>query len=118
MSDKKKRTPAPSGEGADVNADNEGLQDPKPKRSVRVKPMDKGKAEEGMRAEYSISITSSRVNLLDPDNYYVKDVIDQLRYARIIPEDDPQTVEIEITPQKVTGYKKEETIIEIRRNAG
>ena len=118
MSDKKKRPPAPSGEGADYNADAKGLQGSEPKRSVRVKPLGQSESKEGVRAEYSIGIRSSRVNLLDPDNYYVKDIVDQLRYARLIPEDDPQTVEIEITPQKVTGYKKEETIIEIRRNAG
>lgn len=69
-----------------------------------------------MRAEYTVSIRSRRVNLLDPDNLYVKDIIDQLRYARLIPEDTPEVIEIEITQEKVSSYKQEETIITLRRN--
>lgn len=114
--DEKERAKSSDGQGTINFPDYDGLSGSKPKRSVRVKPMGKGEGEEGMRAEYSICITSCRVNLLDPDNYYIKDLIDQLRYAGVIPEDDPQTVEIEIIPKKVSGYKQEKTIIEVRRN--
>ena len=116
MSDKKKRTRASTEQGRDTDADNEGLPSPQSKRGVRVKSLGKGQGEEGMRAEYTISIRSRRVRLLDPDNLYVKDVVDQLRYARLIPEDTPEVVEIDITQEKVSGYKQEETIIKITRN--
>jgi len=116
VNDQAKGTRPPSGDGRQAHLDIEGLPSAKPKRGVRVKSMGKGQSEEGMRAEYTISIRSRRVRLLDPDNLYVKDVIDQLRYAGVIPEDTPEVVEIDITQEKVSGYKQEETIIEIKRN--
>ena len=78
--------------------------------------MGKGQSEEGMRAEYLVSIRSRRVNLLDPDNLYIKDIVDQIRYAGLIPEDTPEVIEIEITQEKVSKYKEEETIITLKRN--
>ena len=69
-----------------------------------------------MRAEYLVSIRSRRVNLLDPDNLYIKDIVDQIRYAGLIPEDTPEVIEIEITQEKVSKYKEEETIITLKRN--
>ena len=116
MSDKEKGATPPSECGRQAHFDVEGLQSPQPKRGVRVKSVGKGKGEEGVRAEYTISIRSRRVNLLDPDNLYVKDVIDQIRYAGLIPEDTPEVIEIDITQEKVSGYKQEETIITVVRN--
>jgi len=116
VNDKEEGTKPSARQRSSAYPDAKGLQSPKPQRSVRVKPLGKDEGEEGMRAEYSICIESTRVNLLDPDNYYIKDLIDQLRYARIIPEDDPQTVEIEIIPKKVAGYKQEETKVKVKRN--
>ena len=106
---------SPSGGGKD-RVSNEGLPSSHAKRGVRVKSVGKGESEEGMWAEYSICIRSLRVNLLDPDNLYVKDLIDQVRYACLIPEDTPEVVEIDITQKKVATYKEEETKIIIRRN--
>tara|TARA_R110000824_G_scaffold75947_11_gene192613 strand:- start:3447 stop:3812 length:366 start_codon:yes stop_codon:yes gene_type:complete len=104
-------------QGGQAGFEFEGLSSAKSKRGVRVKSVGKGQSEEGMWAEYIVSIRSRRVNLLDPDNLYVKDIIDQLRYARLIPEDTPEVIEIEITQEKVSKYKEEETIITlIRRN--
>lgn len=116
MNDKEKGTKPSHRHRASVDNNNERLSSPKFKRGVRVKSVGKGQSEEGMRAEYTISIRSRRVNLLDPDNLYVKDVIDQVRYAGIIPEDTPEVIEIDITQEKVSHYKQEETIIEIKRN--
>lgn len=106
---------SPSGGGTD-RVSNERLPSSHAKRGVRVKSVGKGESEEGMWAEYSICIRSLRVNLLDPDNLYVKDLIDQVRYADLIPEDTPEVVEIDITQKKVATYKEEETKIIIRRN--
>lgn len=106
---------SPSGGRSDRD-NNEGLPSSFAKRGVRVKSVGKGESEEGMWAEYSIRIRSLRVRLLDPDNLYVKDLIDQIRYARLIPEDTPQVVEIDITQKKVSSYKEEKTQIKIIRN--
>ena len=95
--------------------DHKGLPSTKPKCGIRVKSVGKGQGEEGMRAEYLVSIRSRRVNLLDPDNLYVKDIVDQIRYAGLIPEDTPEVIEIEITQEKVAKYKEEETVITIMR---
>jgi hypothetical protein len=102
-------------QGGQAGFDFEDLPSSQSKRGVRVKSVGKGQGEEGMRAEYVVSIRSRRVRLLDPDNLYVKDIIDQLRYARLIPEDTPEVVEIEITQEKVSSYKEEETIITLTR---
>jgi hypothetical protein len=104
-------------EGGQSGFDFEGLPSAKSKCGVRVKSVGEGQSEEGMRAEYLVGIRSCRVNLLDPDNLYVKDVIDQLRYAGLIPEDTPEVIEIEITQEKVSKYKEEETIITIHRRS-
>jgi hypothetical protein len=106
-------------EGGQSGFEFEGLPSAKSKCGIRVKSVGKGQGEEGMRAEYLVSVRSRRVNLLDPDNLYVKDIVDQIRYAELIPEDTPQVIEIEITQEKVSKYKEEETIITIhRRNNG
>lgn len=97
-------------------SDPKGLPSAKPKCGVRVKSVGKGQGEEGMRPEYLVGIRSRRVNLLDPDNLYVKDIVDQIRYAGLIPEDTPEVIEIEITQEKVSKYKEEETIITLKRN--
>ena len=102
--------------GGQSGFDFEELSGSEPKRGVRVKSVGEGQGEEGMLCEYLVSIRSARVNLLDPDNLYVKDIIDQLRYAELIPEDTPDILEIEITQAKVKHYKEEETIIKVMRH--
>ena len=101
--------------GGQSGFDFERLSGSQPKRGVRVKSLGEDQGEEGMLCEYLVSIRSVRVNLLDPDNLYVKDIIDQLRYAKLIPEDTPDILEIEITQAKVKHYKEEETIITLER---
>ena len=115
MNDKEGAYPQ-SEQGGDPNPDDGRLPSAEPKRGIRVKSVGQGQGEEGVRAEYTVSIRSRRVNLLDPDNLYVKDIIDQLRYSSVIPEDTPEVIEIEITQAKVKHYKEEETIIEVKRN--
>ena len=102
--------------GGQAGFDFERLPGSQSKRGVRVKSLGENQSEEGMLCEYLVSIRSARVNLLDPDNLYVKDIIDQLRYAELIPEDTPDILEIEITQAKVKHYKEEETIIEVMRH--
>ncbi len=101
--------------GGQGGFDFEGLSGSQPKRGIRVKSVGQGEGEEGMRPEYIVRIRSARVRLLDSDNLYVKDLVDQLRYAELIPEDTPDILEIEVTQAKVKAYKDEETIITLER---
>tara|TARA_Y100001938_G_scaffold8119_1_gene9959 strand:- start:376 stop:561 length:186 start_codon:yes stop_codon:yes gene_type:complete len=58
---------------------------------------------------------SRRVRLCDADNLVggVKHLVDALRIAEIIPEDDTQAIRLEVTQEKVSSYKKEETWVEV-----
>lgn len=58
----------------------------------------------GRHAEIiEVRIERFGVRLLDKDNLYggTKSVIDALRYAKLIPEDDPEAIELIITQRKV-----------------
>jgi len=60
------------------------------------------------------------VRLLDADNYAggCKPLIDQLRYAKLIEDDDPETIEITFRQVKVKTKAQEMTTIEIREAVG
>ena len=71
----------------------------------------------GNSPKYRVRVRSNRVRQLDLDNLYggVKYFIDTLRYAEIIPDDDPSSIELEVTQTKVKGYKNETTEVEVER---
>jgi len=71
----------------------------------------------GNSPKYRVRVRSNRVRQLDLDNLYggVKYFIDTLRYAEIIPDDDPSSIELEVTQTKVKGYKNETTEMEVER---
>jgi len=73
--------------------------------------------DHGMPCRHRVRIVSKRVRLCDPDNLIggVKHLVDYLRYAKIIPEDDPTAITLEVTQEKVKGYKYEETWVEVSR---
>lgn len=56
-----------------------------------------------------------RVRPLDPDNFAgsVKDCLDYLRHAGLIPEDDWWSIRLETEQVKVAHFKDEKTVIEI-----
>ena len=56
-----------------------------------------------------------RVKPLDPDNYAgsVKDLLDGLRHAGLIPGDEPWRITLETEQEKVAHYADEKTVIEI-----
>jgi hypothetical protein len=60
------------------------------------------------------------VRLLDADNYAggCKALIDQLRYAHLIEDDDPETIEITFRQAKCKTKAQEMTTIEIREAVG
>lgn len=64
---------------------------------------------------HRVRIISRRVRLCDPDNLVggVKHLVDALRIAKIIPEDDPTVLSLEVSQEKVKTFAKEETLVEI-----
>jgi hypothetical protein len=67
-----------------------------------------------------LRIERKSVRLLDADNFAggCKPLIDQLRYAKLIPDDDPESVEILFVQSKVKTKKEEMTQIEITTTGG
>jgi hypothetical protein len=70
---------------------------------------------EGHDDRHRVRIISKRVRICDPDNLVggVKYLVDSLRAADIIPEDDPQAITLEVSQEKVKTYKEEETWVEV-----
>jgi len=79
------------------------------------------KAEKGDDASSSgrhiVRIISLRVRICDPDNLVggCKHLIDALRLARVIPEDDPKAIILKVGQKKVSTYPKEKTWVEVTR---
>lgn len=61
------------------------------------------------KPRYRVEITLYRTRLIDADNAFVKPLIDQLRYHQIIPNDDPQSIELVVRQNKVAKVKFEGT---------
>lgn len=72
-----------------------------------------GKGTGGKRITVSINRRSTRT--LDLDNFAggCKPLIDQLRYAQLIPDDDPASVEIIFTQEKVAHQNQQGTSVKI-----
>ena len=72
---------------------------------------------EGHDDRHRVRIISKRVRICDPDNLVggVKYLVDSLRAADIIPEDDPQAITLEVSQEKVKTYKEEETWVEVTK---
>jgi len=72
---------------------------------------------EGGDDRHKVRIISKRVRICDPDNLVggVKYLVDSLRAANIIPEDDPQAITLEVSKEKVKTYKEEETWVEVTK---
>ena len=70
---------------------------------------------EGHDDRHRVRIISKRVRICDPDNLVggVKYLVDSLRAADIIPEDDPQAITLEVSQEKVKTYNEEETWVEV-----
>ncbi len=62
-----------------------------------------------------VSIKRRSTRTLDPDNLgaSVKALVDCLRYAKLIPEDDAETIDLLVTQEKVKSRKEQGTFVEI-----
>lgn len=69
--------------------------------------------EEAGQDRYRVGIESRRRRLCDPDNLFVKPIIDALRYARLIADDSLKHIELSISQTKVALKGEERTVITI-----
>ena len=72
--------------------------------------------KENSKKRSFVRITRYSCRPLDCDNYAggCKPLIDQLRYAKLIRDDDPESVQIEFIQVKVSKKNQERTEIEIK----
>lgn len=92
----------------------------KPQPAPRATLVASAKRESPRQARTTLVITRRSCSLLDADNFAggCKPLIDQLRYAKLIEDDDPETIEILFRQTKVKTKKEEMTHIEITTTGG
>jgi len=76
-------------------------------------PLETPQVKEGDSAKFSVIVTSYRRRLLDEDNLCEKYHVDALRYAGILPSDDPATTHITVKQVKVATKAQERTEISV-----
>ena len=87
----------------------------KSKPVIRKALQNTDKAQKGSKERIVLRITRYATRLLDEDNLAgAKLLVDQLRYAGIIPNDDPQCLKIILDQIKVKHKTEERTEIEIK----
>ena len=94
------------------------VSDSKPKSIIGKTLPSIDERKENSKKRSFVRITRFSCRPLDCDNYAggCKPLIDQLRYARLIKDDDPESVQIEFIQVKVSHKKEERTEIEIKEN--
>jgi hypothetical protein len=97
-----------------------GIPHPKPQQASRQTLVNPCQGEDPRKNRVTLIITRSACSLLDADNFAggCKPLIDQLRYAKLIADDDPETVEILFRQVKVKTKAEEMTQVEITRSCG
>jgi len=91
------------------------LPNPEPKRHQTAALGGANEGEEESLSRIIVRFTGCRVRPLDPDNFAgsVKDLLDGLRHAGLIPGDEPWRIKLETEQVKVRQFAEEKTIIEI-----
>ena len=97
------------------NRDPRQIQNPKPKCHEAPALGGSIQGEAGRVQRTRICFTGHRVKLLDPDNFAgsVKDLLDGLRHAGLIPDDTSDKITLETEQVKVPHFDEEMTKIEI-----
>ena len=83
-----------------------------PEQVVQDEPLRQVQGAQEGPPRIVVRIRSCRQKLLDPDNLCAKSLIDGLRYARLIPDDRPQDIELVVTQEKC-AKEEDRTEIEI-----
>lgn len=91
------------------------LPDPKPQPPLRQTLVCQPPRKTERPERVVVRITRHACRLLDADNFAggCKPLIDQLRYAALIPDDDPQSVELQFRQEKVAKKHLEAVTVEI-----
>jgi hypothetical protein len=89
--------------------------DPVPKLDPLIPLVKTPQAQTKGKTRVTLHIQRISVKLQDYDNYVggTKPLTDQLRYAGLISDDDPESISASYTQQKCKHLKDEKTIIEI-----
>jgi len=104
-------------DGSYSHTSTSGIPHPKPQPNPRKALVNPCEGKDQSKNRVTLVITRSAVSLLDADNFAggCKPLIDQLRYAKLIADDDPETVEILFRQTKVKTKAEERTEVEIRQ---
>jgi hypothetical protein len=91
------------------------LSNTKPKRDKKAALGGSMEGKAGGVPRTTVRFVGYRVRPLDPDNFAgsVKDLLDGLRHARLIPGDESWRIRLETEQVKVNHFKEEKTTIEI-----
>jgi hypothetical protein len=91
------------------------IPDPKPQPAIRQTLDCQPPRKTTRTGRVTLRITRHACRLLDADNFAggCKPLIDQIRYAALIPDDDPASVELQFCQEKVGKKYLEMTTIEI-----
>jgi hypothetical protein len=99
----------------------EGLRSSEPESAVREAILANSQDEEGSKksahGRVIVQITRCSTALLDSDNLggSVKFLLDAIRYSGLIPDDDPASIELQVSQIKVARRKEVGTHIRITR---
>jgi hypothetical protein len=109
-----------SSPGVFTHSSTAGIPHAKPQPAPRPALDDTPKGESPRPPRTRLRIERKSIRLLDADNFAggCKPLIDQLRYAKLIEDDDPETIEILFVQSKVKTKKEEMTHIEITTTGG
>jgi hypothetical protein len=104
-------------DGSFSHSSTSGLPHAKPQPTPRPALGNSCEGKDQSKTRTTLVITRCSIKLLDADNFAggCKPLIDQLRYAKLIADDDPETVEITFRQAKVKTKAEERTEIEIRQ---
>ena len=93
-----------------------GICHPQPKQDAQLLPLGEDKDEERGTGSVRVRITCFRAKLLDPDNCAgaVKFLLDACRYDNLIPDDNPESITLEVCQVKVPKDERG-TLIEITK---
>ena len=104
-------------DGSYSHTSTSGIFNSKPQPNPRKALVNAREGKDQSKNRVTLVITRSAVSLLDADNFAggCKPLIDQLRYAKLIADDDPESVEILFVQNKVQTKAEEGTEVEIRQ---
>ena len=85
----------------------------KPQPAVRAQSLATVQVKKSNPRCRVLRIISYRTRPCDTDNLCPKWIIDALRYARVIEDDSPEHIELQISQRKVDHYNQEKTLIEL-----